>query len=403
MRPLDGITVVSLEQAVAAPLATRHLADLGARVIKVERPDGGDFARAYDGAVRGMAAHFVWLNRGKESVTLDLKSEAGREALAGLVEHADVFLQNLAPGAAARLGFDAASLRARHPELIVVDMSGYGSAGPYRDKLAYDLLVQGETAVASVTGTADTPVKTGIPIADIGAGMYAYSSTLAALLRRERGGAGDSGDGGAHLEISMFDAVAEWMGHPLYTAMHTGRELPRSGLGHPVIAPYDAYPTADRQPDGSAARILIGIQNDRQWQRLAETVLGRPELAHHPEFGTNVARAANREAVDAAVAETTRTLGADELLDRLDKAGIGNARLNPVSGLAEHPQLTARDRWREVDTPVGPISALLPPMNFADADPETEGPVMGPVPALGEHTDAVLAEFGLGDAGRQRQ
>jgi crotonobetainyl-CoA:carnitine CoA-transferase CaiB-like acyl-CoA transferase len=389
MRPLDGITVVSLEQAVAAPLATRHLADLGARVIKIERPDGGDFARAYDGAVRGMAAHFVWLNRGKESVVLDLKSEEGRAALAALVARADVFLQNLAPGAAARLGFDAATLRERHPELVVVDMSGYGSAGPYRDKLAYDLLVQGEAALASVTGTPDTPVKTGVPMADIGAGVYAYSSTLAALLRRERGG------GGAHLEISMFDAIAEWMGHPLYTAVHTGRELPRSGLGHPVIAPYDAYPTADREADGSPVRVLIGIQNDRQWQRLAESVLGRPELAADPGYATNVARAGNREAVDAVVAETTRTLGADELLDRLDKAGIGNARLNTVAGLVDHPQLAARDRWREVDTPVGPIRALLPPMNFADADPESEGPVMGPVPALGEHTEAVLAEFGL--------
>ncbi len=379
MRALDGVTIVSLEQAVAAPIATRHLADLGARVIKIERPDGGDFARGYDEAVRGMSSHFVWLNRGKESVALDLKSERGREALGALVARADVFVQNLAPGAADRLGFGSAALRAAHPRLVVVEMSGYGSSGPLHAKRAYDLLVQGETGLASVTGTAGEAVKTGIPVADIGAGLYAFSAVLAALLRRERGG------GGACVEVSMFDAIAEWMGHPLYTTLHTGEQPPRAALGHPAIVPYDAYPTAD------GTDVLIGVQNDRQWRALAAEVLGRPDLAEHPDYATNVARCRHRAAVDALIGEVTGRLPVAELVRALDEAGIGNARLNSVHGLADHPQLAARDRWRTVRTPVGPVDAVLPAITFTDTEAR-----MDAVPALGEHTEAVLTEFGIG-------
>lgn len=375
-RPLDGITVVSLEQAVAAPLATRHLADLGARVIKIERVDGGDFARAYDTAVRGMGSHFVWLNRGKESVTLDVKTPEGLGLLRELIAGADVFLQNLAPGAAARLGLAAGTLRSERPELIVVDMSGYGPSGPYRDRRAYDLLVQSEGGLVSITGKPDSPAKTGIPTADIAAGMYAYSGVLAAVLRRFRTGVG------AHLEVSMLDAVAEWMGYPLYVTAYTGEQPPRAGLSHPVIAPYDAYPAADGE-------VLIGIQNDRGWARLATDVIGRPELVTDPDFATNVARVRNRARVDAVVAEATKKFTAGELVRRLDEAGIASARLNSVRQLIDHPQLAERDRWREVDTPVGKIDALLPPTTFADVEA-----AMGPVPALGEHTASVLAELG---------
>ncbi|HJQ47239.1 MAG TPA: CaiB/BaiF CoA-transferase family protein [Amycolatopsis sp.] len=375
--PLEGFTVVSLEQAVAAPLATRHLADQGARVIKVERVDGGDFARAYDTAVRGMASHFVWLNRGKESVALDLKSEEGAGLLRDLIARADVFLQNLAPGAAARLGLDADTLRAARPELVVVDMSGYGASGPYRDRRAYDLLVQSETGLVSITGTPEAQAKTGIPTADIAAGMYAYSGVLSALLRRARTGEG------AHLEVSMFDAMAEWMGHPLYLAAHTGEQPPRAGLSHPIISPYDAYPTADGE-------VLIGIQNDRGWVRLVTEVLGRPELADDPDFATNVARVRNRDRVDEAVAAGTKEMDSAGLVRRLDAAGIASAQVNTLRELIEHPQLSERDRWREVDTPVGTVSAILPPVTFADVEAR-----MGAIPALGEHTDAVLAELGV--------
>ncbi|WP_236796222.1 CaiB/BaiF CoA-transferase family protein [Amycolatopsis sp. GM8] len=377
MLPLEGFTVVSLEQAVAAPFATRHLADQGARVLKIERVDGGDFARAYDGSVRGMASHFVWLNRGKESVALDAKTEEGLALLRALIARADVFVQNLAPGAAARLGLSAAELRAGRPELVVVDMSGYGSSGPYRDRRAYDLLVQSEGGLVSITGTPEAPAKTGIPTADIAAGMYAYSGVLAALLRRGRTGEG------AHLEVSMLDAIAEWMGHPLYLAAHTGEQPPRAGLSHPVIVPYDAYPTAD------GTEVLIGIQNDRGWVRLATEVLGRPELADDPDFATNIARVRNRARVDEAVTAGTKALSAAELTRRLDAAGIPAARLNTVRQLIEHPQLSERDRWRTVGTPVGDISAVLPPATFADTEAR-----MGPVPAHGEHTAAVLTELG---------
>ncbi|NDU76034.1 CoA transferase [Actinomadura sp. DSM 109109] len=376
--PLEGITVVALEQAVAAPFATRQLADQGARVIKVERVDGGDFARAYDSGVRGgLGTHFAWLNRSKESVALDLKRDEGREVLADLVATADVFVQNLAPGAAARLGFGAAGLRARDPRLIVVDMSGYGTRGPYRDKRAYDMLVQAEAGLISVTGTPETPVKAGTPLADIAAGMYAFSGTLAALVRR-----GATGEGAA-VEITMFDAVAEWMGQAMYTTLYTGSPPPRTRLSHPVIAPYDAYPTSD------GADVVIGVQNDRGWAALAVGVLERPDLVTDPEYATNQARARNREQVDALVAAATSRMPREDLLRRLDEAGVPNASLNDGHGLVAHPQLAERDRWREVGSPVGAIRALLPPITFAGAEPR-----MDPVPALGEHTDAVLRELG---------
>lgn len=375
--PLDGITVVALEQAVAAPLATRHLADMGARVIKVERVGEGDFARDYDDAVHGLASHFVWLNRGKESLTLDLKSPSGRSTLRALVDRSDVFLQNLAPGAATRLGFGAQELRADHPELIVVDMSGYGDAGPYRERKAYDMLVQAEAGLISVTGTADEAAKTGIPTSDIAAGMYAVTSILGALVRRGTTGVG------AAVAVSMFDATVEWMGHPMYMRLYGDRQIARSGVGHAAIVPYDRYPTADGE-------ILIGVQNDRGWRVLVTEVLGRPELAADPRYATNIERVRRRAEVDAEVASETKRFSTAELDERLAAAGVPAAEIRELDGVVAHPQLAQRDRWREVDTEVGPIRAVLPPMTFADVEMR-----MGPVPALGEHTDAILAELGI--------
>ncbi|MFF4872348.1 MULTISPECIES: CaiB/BaiF CoA-transferase family protein [unclassified Streptomyces] len=380
--PLEGITVVAVEQAVAAPFATRQLADLGARVVKVERPDGGDFARGYDTAARGLASHFVWCNRGKESVAIDLKDPRGLALVRRLTAGADVFVQNLAQGAAARLGLDAATLCAAHPRLIAVDVSGYGAEGPYAHRRAYDMLVQCEAGLVSVTGTPEQPVKSGIPAADIAAGMYAFSGVLAALVRR-----GTTGRGGP-VEVSLLDALAEWMGHPLHHGAHGGGAPARTGLAHAVIAPYDAYPTAD------GGLVLLSVQNDREWRRLAGQVLGRPGLADDPAFATNAARVAGRAATDAAVAAALAPLTAEEALARLDAAGIACARLNSVAELAEHPQLTARDRWREVGSPVGPLRTLLPPIVFPDA-PE---PRMDRIPALGQDTDEVLAGLGLREA-----
>jgi len=374
--PLAGVTVVSIEQAVAAPLATRHLADLGARVIKVEHPDGGDFARAYDSAVHGLASHFVWLNRSKESVALNLKTAPGMAVLHQLIAGADVVLQNLAPGAARRLGLDADTLRERHPRLIVVDMSGYGSEGPYRDHRAYDMLVQAETGLISITGTPDAPAKTGVPSADIAAGLYAFSGVMAALFRRERTGEG------ASIAVSMFDSLVEWMGHPMYMAMYAGRQLPRSGLSHPAIAPYDAYPTRDGQ-------VLIGVQNDRGWRQLVTEVFRRPELVAHPDYLSNVARCANRAALDALVAAETSRFDTAELTAALLAAGVPAGQVNDVQGMVEHPQLSERDRWRQVGTEHGPVSAVLPPITFDDVTAR-----MDAVPALGEHTATVLAELG---------
>ncbi|MBD0838062.1 MULTISPECIES: CaiB/BaiF CoA transferase family protein [unclassified Streptomyces] len=379
--PLAGLTVVAVEQAVAAPFATRQLADLGARVIKVERIDGGDFARGYDTAARGLASHFVWCNRGKESIALDLKDPRGLDVVRRLVDGADVFVQNLAQGAAARLGLDAATLCAAHPRLIAVDISGYGAGGPYADKRAYDMLVQCEAGLVSVTGTPEQPVKAGIPAADIAAAMYAFSGVLAALVRR-----GVTGRGGP-VEVSMLESLAEWMGHPLHHAMHGGTAPARTGLAHAVIAPYDAYPTAD------GGRVLLSVQNDREWRRLAEQVLDRPELGSDPAYATNAARVAHRERTDELVGKALGALGTDEALARLEAAGLACARLRDLHEVAEHPQLAARERWREVGSPVGPLKALLPPITL----PGGAAARMGDVPALGEHTGALLRAVGMTD------
>ncbi|MEU5402487.1 CaiB/BaiF CoA-transferase family protein [Streptomyces sp. NPDC005963] len=377
--PLDGITVVAIEQAVSAPFATRQLADLGARVIKIERLDGGDFARDYDTAARGLASHFVWCNRGKESLAVDLKDPRGLAIVQRLVAGADVFVQNLAQGSAARLGLDAPTLCAAHPRLIAVDISGYGAGGPYAHKRAYDMLVQCEAGLVSVTGTHAEPAKAGIPAADISAAMYAFSGVLAALLRRTTTGLGGP------VEISMLESLAEWMGHPLHYGMHGGEPPARTGVAHAVIAPYDAYATAD------GGQVLLSVQNDREWRRLAEQVLDEPDLSSDPRFASNTARTANRELTDATVAKALARLGTDEAVERLEAAGIACARLNTVKDVAGHPQLAARERWREIDSPVGPLRALLPPITLPGG-PEA---LMGAVPALGEHTDALLASLGM--------
>lgn len=377
--PLAGMTVVALEQAVAGPLASRHLADLGARVVKIERPDGGDFARGYDDVVRGIASHFVWLNRGKESLVLDLKSAAGARAARALIARADVFLHNTAPGVVERLGLDAETLRADQPELVVVNISGYGRTGPRRDRKAYDMLIQAESGMVAVTGTPQTATKTGVPTVDIGAGVYAAMSVLGALVRRARTGVG------AVIDVSMFDAAVEWMGHPLYMQLYGGRQVPRMGLSHAAIAPYDAYPTADGQ-------ILIGVQNDRGWRALVGAVFGKPEYADDPRFATNVARVANRAECDMLVADFTRQWATADLDQALADAGVPAGQLNGTAEVVEHPQLSARDRWRSVRTEVGEVRGVLPRMTFRDVELP-----MGPVPALGEHTRAVLAELGIHD------
>jgi itaconate CoA-transferase len=379
--PLSGVTVVALEQAVAAPLATRHLADLGARVLKVERPDGGDFARGYDTSVNGMASHFVWLNRGKESVALDLKSPGGRQVVADLVATADVFLQNLAPGSADRLGLGAADLRARHSRLVTVDMSGYGISGPYRDRRAYDMLIQCEAGLVAATGAGNSKTKAGLPASDIAAGMYALSATLAALVGRAVSGQG------AAIEISMLEATAEWMGYQLYHTQGTGQPPRRMGLAHPSVAPYGAFPAQD------GVDVVIGVQNDREWVRFAEGFLGRPDLATDPEWATNVARVRHRETVDALVAAHTARLPADQLVACLDAVGVATGRVNDIGDVLAHPQLAARDRWRQVDTPSGAVRGLLPPFTVAGVELP-----MGAVPDLGEHTEAVLGELGYSAA-----
>jgi itaconate CoA-transferase len=376
-RPLDGVTVVALEQAVAAPLATRNLADLGARVIKVERVDGGDFARGYDHVVHGTGAHFVWLNRGKESIAVDLKTAEGRAVVRRLVERADVLVQNLAPGAAERLGLGAGELRSARPELVVVSLSGYGTGGPMEQRKAYDMLVQAEAGLISITGTPDAPAKTGIPTADIAAGMYCAQAVLAALLRRACTGEG------ATVEVSMLEATVEWMGHALYTQMHTGSQPPRMGLSHSSIAPYDAFPTRDGQ-------VLIGVQNDSGWRTLVTEVLDVPELAHDPRFATNVQRVQHRAECDALVAARTAQWTTADLDARLAAAGIPAAQVKELDQVAQHAQLRARDRWRTVGTEHAPVEALLPPATFSDVEAR-----MGDVPALGQHTHALLVESGL--------
>ena len=380
MLPLEDITVVSLEQAVAAPFATRQLADLGARVIKVERPEVGDFARGYDRTVKGLSSHFVWLNRSKESLTLNLKEEGAKEILNRLIEKVDVFIQNLAPGSAGRLGFGAEALRQRHPRLVVCDVSGYGASGPYRDKKAYDLLVQCEAGLVSITGTPEAPSKVGVSIADIACGMYAYSGILAALFRRERTGEG------ATLEISLFEALAEWMGFPAYYTLYGGKEPPRTGASHAAIAPYGPFECGDGEI------IFLGLQNEREWERFCEVVLEQPALADDERFESNSERVENVDALRQAIEGILAQLSSEEAIERLDEAKIANARMRNVRGFLDHPQLEARDRWREVGSPVGPLRALIPPATLEGTEP-----VMAPIPSVGEHTASILAELGYDD------
>lgn len=380
MLPLEGFTVVAIEQAVAAPLATRNLADLGARVIKVERLDGGDLARGYDHVVQGTGAHFVWLNRGKDSIAVDLKSDDGRAVVKRLVLAADVFVQNLAPGAARRLGLGADELRAERPDLVVANLSGYGSGGPLEERKAYDMLIQAEAGLISITGTPEDPVKTGIPTADIASGMYLSQAVVAALLRRLR-----TGDG-ATIEVSMLEATVEWMGHALYTQMHTGSQPARMGVSHSAIAPYDKFPTSDGE-------ILIGVQNDSGWRALVTHVLEAAELADDPRFATNVARVTHRAECDAEVGARTCRWSTRQLDARLDEAGIPAAQIKTLAHVVDHEQLRARNRWRSVEIEDATIEALLPPATFGDVEA-----AMGAVPALGQHTHALLVEAGLDDA-----
>ncbi|MDQ0571024.1 itaconate CoA-transferase [Variovorax paradoxus] len=380
-RPLDGITVVSLEHAIAAPFCTRQLADLGARVIKVERPGVGDFARAYDARVGGEASHFVWVNRSKESLTLDLKQPAALAVLQELVAEADVLVQNLAPGAAARMGLGAEALQAKHPRLIVCDISGYGEDGPYRDKKAYDLLIQSEAGFLSVTGTPDDPCKSGNSIADIAAGMYAYTGILAALLQRGKTGKG------SHIDVSMLESLAEWMGYPMYYAYDGAPPPPRSAASHATIYPYGPFPAGD------GGTVMLGLQNEREWRTFCEKVLLQAGLATDPRFDSNARRNDNREALRAIIVETFAALSTVQVVERLDAAQIANARMNDMAGLWAHPQLQARDRWRQVGSPAGDIPALLPAGRQSAFDYR-----MDPVPAVGEHTEAILRSLGRGDA-----
>jgi itaconate CoA-transferase len=378
--PLEGVMVVACEQAVAAPLATRHLADLGARVIKIERPDGGDFARSYDETVRGMSSHFVWLNRGKESVALDLKDPRSVPAMSALLARADVFVQNFAPGAAERLGLGADRLRERHPRLVTCSVSGYGEAGPYRDAKAYDLLVQSEAGLVSITGTEESPAKCGIPVADIATGMYAFGGILSALYERERTGTGSA------VEVNLFDSLVEWMGYPLYYAGYGGTAPRRTGTSHAAIAPYGTYTAGD------GVEVVLSIQSDREWAAFCRLALQRAELVDDPRFSTGSRRLVNRRVLDDEIDAVFATLTGDDLEKRLRDARIAHARRREIADVLDHPQLLARDRWTEVDSPVGPVRALRPPIGIAGRTSRT-----GPVPALGEHTAAVLDELGLDD------
>src|SRR5689334_12518860 len=379
MRPLDGITVVALEQAVAAPFATRHLADLGARVIKIERPKVGDFARDYDRIVKGMASHFVWLNRSKESFTLDVKHPKAKDILARLIERADVFIQNLAPGAAKRLGLSAEELLPDHPRLVVCDVSGYGDSGPYASKKAYDLLVQSEAGVLSVTGTAETPSKVGISIADIATGMYAYSGILTALYRREKTGKG------GRVDVTMLEALGEWMGYPLYYSHFSGTAPPRTGPDHATIVPYGRFRTGDGKS------VMLGLQNEREWAVFCEKVLDQPALAKDPRYDSNFKRNECRAEVIDLVDKVFHTLNTEQVVAKLDAAGIANARVNTPEEVWKHAQFKERDRWRDVATPVGALPALLPPPAISDLDPR-----MDPIPEIGEHTESILTELGFG-------
>ena len=373
--PLQGVTVVAVEQAVAGPFATRQLADLGARVIKIERPDGGDFARAYDVTVKGMASHFVWLNRSKESLTLDLKRPEAMRVIERLLENADVFLQNLAPGAIDRLGLGADALRRRYPRLIICNLSGYGTSGPYADKKAYDLIIQSEVGMLAVTGTEDTPSKVGVSIADISAGMYAYSGILTALLARK-----DSGEGTV-VDVALIDTLGEWMSYAAYYTQYGGTPPPRSGASHATIAPYGSYRTCD-------GAIIIAVHNKVEWTEFCSRVLQQPALAEDPRFQTNVLRVQHREALTEAIEAALMHLPSAEVLRRLETASIANARVNSIGEYLQHPQLAARDCWREIESPSGPIRALVPPVRLQDVEP-----AMGAVPALGQHSRAILEQL----------
>ncbi|OZI69175.1 CaiB/BaiF CoA transferase family protein [Bordetella genomosp. 1] len=375
--PLDGITVVSLEHAIAAPFCTRQLADMGARVIKIERPGVGDFARGYDERVRGLSSHFVWTNRSKESLGLDLKQPEAAEVMTRLLDQADVLVQNLAPGAAARLGLSFEALHARFPRLIVCDISGYGEGGPYQDKKAYDLLIQSESGFVSVTGTPDEGVKAGCSISDIAAGMYAYSAILNALLLRGRTGEGSS------IDVSMLESMVEWMGYPMYYAFDGAPPPARAGAAHATIYPYGPFPVA------GGATIMLGLQNEREWKVFCEQVLQQPALAGDERFASNSRRTANRDALRALIVQAFAALSIDEVTERLEAAHIANARVNDMRGVWEHPQLAARARWREVGSPAGALPALLPPAINNRFEPR-----MGPIPAVGENTEAVLASLG---------
>ena len=377
MLPLEGIKVIALEQAVAAPFATRQLADLGARVIKIERVGSGDFARGYDTKVNGLASYFVWLNRGKESLTLDLKQPEAKEILRRLLRTADVFLHNLAPGAVDRLGFGAETVRADNSRLITCAMSGYGTSGPYRDRKAYDLLIQCETGLVSTTGTPDTPSKVGISVADISGGMYAFSGVLTSLYQRERTGEG------AELDIALFDTLGEWMSHPMYLTAYGGTQPGRYGASHASIAPYGPFMAGD----GRA--VNLAVQNEREWAKFCEIVLQRPEVAGDERFASNGERVEHREDLHALIGEVFSELTVTEVVERLDRAQIASARMNSVQEFIDHPQLSERNRWRDIDSPAGPLRALLPPIEMSGLDYP-----MGPIPALGEHTDAILYELG---------
>jgi crotonobetainyl-CoA:carnitine CoA-transferase CaiB-like acyl-CoA transferase len=380
-RPLDGITVVSLEHAIAAPFCTRQLADLGARVIKVERPGVGDFARAYDARVNGESSHFVWTNRSKESLTLDLKNPQALAALMKLLEGADVLVQNLAPGAAARMGLSFDALHAKLPKLIVCDISGYGDNGPYRDKKAYDLLIQSEAGFLSVTGTPEAPSKAGNSVADIAAGMYAYSNILSALLLRGKTGQG------SHIDVSMLEALGEWMSYPMYYAYQGASPPVRAGASHASIYPYGPFPAGD------GGTVMLGLQNDREWKIFCEQVMMKPALATDERFASNALRHQNRSELDALIQQAFADLSTEQVVQRLEDAGIANARMNDMAGFWAHPQLKARDRWREVGSPAGPIPALLPPGRNSAFEYR-----MDAVPKVGEHTETILRELGLSDA-----
>ena len=383
MRPLDGITVVTLEHAIAAPFCTRQLADLGARVIKIERPGVGDFARAYDTRVNGLASHFVWTNRSKESLTLDVKHAEAQQILGQLLEKADILVQNLAPGAAARLGLSFDALKEKHPRLIVCNISGYGPDGPYRDKKAYDLLIQSESGFLSTTGTPEEMAKAGCSIADISAGMYAYSSILAALIQRGITGKGQN------IEVSMLESMAEWMSYPLYYAYEGAPPPPRAGAAHATIYPYGPFPAGDGKT------IMLGLQNEREWQAFCDKVLENAPLAADPRFNSNANRNTNRQALREIIVARLSKMTLEAVAAKLEGAQIANAAVNTMADLWAHPQLKARNRWREVGTSEGIIPALLPPGESTAYEQR-----MDAVPALGEQTDAILAELGWDEAVR---